>query len=92
MAKSLGYRILHFPLVNIIIGTFLCVLAAEVGATIFAFLLDLLPLGDDVFKVLYACISATLALLTYYYFYRSYEKRKIEEVTLRKISFNLPVG
>src|SRR5690242_17138140 len=90
--KSLGNKILHFPLVKIIIGLLVCTLLASLGSKL-AYKLLIDASKDSVFENLASNIAiAVFSLAGYILLYRYYESRRITEVSLHRFGINIGLG
>ncbi len=90
--KSIGYKILHFPLTKIIIGVVVLSLVYSNSRKLLASLLKNTHFDKDV-KILTISIVATLVVtFAYMYLYKFYEKRKITELSCRKLVKSLVFG
>jgi len=90
--KSIGQKILHFPVTKILIG--IIVVVGIYGASQY-FLSELLKLSSmtrELNNLIVGVISAILAIISYIFLYRFYEKRKITEFSKKGIFKNLTTG
>jgi membrane protease YdiL (CAAX protease family) len=90
--KSKLNRFLFFPITKILIG-----LVAVVVATLSVHagseaILKYASLNEDFQNLLVAVLSATAALVTYYYLFKIYEKRKIDELSTSHFLNNSLMG
>lgn len=90
--KSLGKKILHFPLTKIIIGLVVCVGAVLATKFLIEKLLGLTNLNEDVKGLLVGLSVALSSILSYIYLFRYYEKRNITEFSRKGIVKNLGLG
>src|SRR5258706_1502650 len=86
--KSIGYRILYFPLTKIIIGFIVC--AGGVGLAQIG-LMKLLGTGE-VQNLIGGLTIAALMLVLYSMLYKFYERRTITELSTNGLSKNLLTG
>nr|WP_294936033.1 type II CAAX endopeptidase family protein [uncultured Flavobacterium sp.] len=91
-AKSMGQKILNFSLVKMILGLIVCVGLVVIGQTIAAKLLGLTPLNKDYRNLIKGIIVSLLAIVSYSFFFRLYEKRTISELSSKRIAKNLLLG
>ena len=91
-SKSIGQKILHFPLTKIIIG--LIVVGGIVGAgqILIRKALDLSSINEDFKNLIGGIFVAILAIISYTYLFKFYEKRKIAEFSTNSIIKNLTIG
>jgi len=89
---SIGYKILHFPLTRILIG--IVVVTAVYVASQFYLdeLLKQSPIAEELRNLIIRVASAALVILVYILLYRSYEKRKITELSTKGIGKHLGLG
>ena len=90
--KNIGQKILHFPVTKILIG--IIVVAGIYGVSQY-FLSELLKLSSmtkELNNLIVGVISAILAIISYIFLYRFYEKRKIIEFSKKGIVKNLTTG
>jgi len=90
--KGIGHKILHFPLTKIIIGI---VVVTGVYAGSQFYLNELLkqrPIAEELRNLIIRFVSAALVILVYILLYRSYEERKITELSTKGIGKHLGVG
>ena len=90
--KNIGQKILHFPLTKIIIGLFVCGGIAGIGQTLIQKLLELTGLDSDLVNLISGIFAAILAIISYIFLFKFYEKRKITEFSKNGIVKNLTVG
>ncbi|MBK8640706.1 MAG: CPBP family intramembrane metalloprotease [Saprospiraceae bacterium] len=90
--KSIGQKILHFPLTKIIIGLLVCGVIVSVGQFLVGKLLDLTVLDKDIKNLIAGIVVAILAIVSYIYLYTFYEKREITEFTKNGIIKSLTIG
>ena len=86
--KSLGYRILHFPLTKILIGLSVC---GSAIALVQIFLVKWIGRGE-IQDLVNGIGIASAAILSYVLLYRFYEKRAISELGIRSIGKNIGLG
>ena len=90
--KNIGQKILHFPLTKIIIGLIVCGGIVGVGQILIQKTLDLLSIDKDVKNLIGGIFVAILAIISYTYLFKIYEKRKITEFSKNGIIKNLTIG
>lgn len=90
--RSIGKNILFFPLTKIIIGLFVCVGIIWVGQTLIQKILDLTSIDKDLKNLIGGIFGAILAIISYTYLFKFYEKRKITEFSKKGIVKNLTLG
>jgi uncharacterized protein len=90
--KSLGYRILHFPLTKILVGIIALGIVVAFGQFGIKGLVKLIPINEDVRNLIGGIILMSLIIPTYIFLYKFYEKRKITEFSTNKLSRNLLLG
>jgi membrane protease YdiL (CAAX protease family) len=90
--KSIGQKIFHFPLTKIVIGLVVCGLVVSVGQMLAGKLLELSTLEESIKNLITGLLVAILAILSYTYLFKYYEKREIKEFS--KIGFfrHLTIG
>lgn len=90
--NSIGSKILHFPLTKIIIGFF--VVAGLSGGSqhgleqIFANTFT----SKEIMELVVGIFTIFIAIGLYYFLFREYEKRKIDELSLQKFGLNIGTG
>lgn len=90
--KNIMRKILYFPLTKIIIS-FIVILFVYNGAQKIQggiFQTDLLE--KEIIKLISIIIATILAIITYIYFFKFYEKRKVEEFSTKKMFSSLLNG
>lgn len=90
--KSIGQKILHFPLTKIIIGLLVCGVIVSLGQLLVGKLLNLTVLDKDIKNLITGLVVAILAIVSYMYLYKFYEKREITEFSKNGILKSLTVG
>jgi len=90
--KNIGQKILHFPLTKIIIGLIVCGGIVGVGQTLIQKALDLTSIDKDLKNLIGGIFVAILAIISYTYLFKFYEKRKITEFSKNGIIKNLTIG
>ena len=90
--KSIGQKILHFPLTKIVIG--IVVVAGIYGGTQYSLgkLFKLSSMSEGLNNLIVGIVSAFIAIISYIFLYRFYEKRKITELSTGGIGRNLTIG
>ncbi|MBK9962946.1 MAG: CPBP family intramembrane metalloprotease [Saprospiraceae bacterium] len=90
--KSIGQKILHFPLTKIIIGLLVCGVIVSVGQLLVGKLLNLTELDKDIKNLINGIVVAILALVSYVTLYKFYEKREIKELSKNGLFKSLTIG
>ena len=90
--KNIGQKILHFPLTKIIIGLIVCGGIAGIGQTLIQKLLEFTNIDSDLINLISGTFAAILAIISYIYLFKFYEKRKVTEFSKYGIAKNLTVG
>jgi len=90
--KSKTSRFFHFPVTKIILG-----LVAVASSTLLMqfgseALLKQIQLNEDLEKLIVAILASSAALATYYFLFKFYEKRKIEELSTSHFLRNSVTG
>ncbi len=89
---NLGQNVLHFPLTKIIIGLFVILLIIRLGQPLVEKVLELVSISDDWAKLIRGVVVATLAIVSYTYLFKIYEKREITEFSKKAILKNITTG
>jgi len=90
--KTIGYKILHFPLTKILIG--IIIISIFYGVSQY-FLDEVLKTIGSTWKynyIIIGVISSILTIISYIFLYKVYEKRKIKEFSKKGIIKNLILG
>jgi len=90
--ENIWGRIFYFPLTRIIIGLIACAAAVKIGQTIFDKLLDRISISHENKILLSVLVVAIIVLSVYINLYRYYEKRKIAELSTKKLPKYLATG
>jgi hypothetical protein len=90
--KNIGQKILHFPLTKIIIGLLVCVATVSVGQLLVGKLLNLTALDKDIRNLITGFWVAILAIVSYTYLFKFYEKREVTEFSKKGILKSLTIG
>lgn len=90
--KNIGLKILHFPLIKIIIGFIVVAGIVGIGQSLIKKTLDLIDVDKDLKNLIGGAFVAILAIISYMYFFKFYEKRKITEFSKNGILKNLIIG
>ena len=90
--KSIGQKILYFPLTKIIIGLIFWGLIGSVGQLLVGKLLNLTELDKDIKNLINGIVVAILALVSYVTLYKFYEKREIKELSKNGLFKSLTIG
>lgn len=83
---------LHFPLTKIIIGLLVCGVIVSVGQLLVGKLLDLSALDKSIKNLITGLVVAILAIVSYTYLFKFYEKREIKELSKIGLFKNLTIG
>jgi membrane protease YdiL (CAAX protease family) len=90
--KSIGYKILHFPLTKIIIG-FVLLVAIFVGSQmLISSVLNLTQINDEIAELIKHTGSSVIAIFAYILLFKIYERRKITELIGNRVLYNLWLG
>ena len=89
---SLGQKALHFPLTKIIIGLFVCLLIINIGQSSVEKMIEFTSIRNDWAKLTRGVVVAILAIVSYSYLFKLYEKREITEFSGKNIVKNIAVG
>ena len=90
--KNIGQKILHFPLTKIIIGLIVCVGIVGIGQTLIQKAFDVTSIDNDLKNLIGGVFVAILAVISYTYLFKFYEKREITEFSKKGIIKNLTIG
>lgn len=90
--KSIGWKIMHFPLTKILIGLIVCGIIVGLGQALIKNALALTSIDKDLSNLIGGIVVAVLVVLTYTYLYKYYEKRNITEFSKKGIIKNLLIG
>ncbi len=90
--KNIGQRIFHFPVTKILIGIIVVVGIYGMSQNFLSELLKLSSISKELNNLIVGIISAILAIISYIFLYRFYEKRKITEFSKKGIVKNLTTG
>lgn len=90
--KTIGQKVLYFPLTRIIIAFIVLLGTVRVGQALAQNALGLTSIDQDLKKLLGGVFVAVLAIVSYSYLFKFYEKRKITEFSTNNIIKNLAVG
>lgn len=94
--KSIGQKIFHFTLTKIVIGLVVCIVVVNVGQFLLSKLLDLTAINQDVKNLLKGLSSSILAIFSYIYLFKFYEKREIKEFSrigiFKHLIFGIALG
>ena len=92
MKTNIGQKILNSPLTKIIIGFIVCIGIVRVGLIGIQKLLELTSMPKDFKNLIGGLFVATLAIISYCYLFKLYEKRKITEFSKNGIIKKLAGG
>ena len=90
--KSIGQKLFHFPLTKIIIGFIVCVAIVRIAQTFIKKLMEISSFDKDFKNLIGGIFVAILAIISYSYLFKFYEKRKITEFSKKGIVKNLTIG
>jgi uncharacterized protein len=90
--KSSLQKILHFPLTKIIIGVLVCGAVLSVGKLLIGKTLDLTVLEIGIKKLITGIVVAILAIISYTYLFKFYEKRDVKEFSTNGLLKSLIIG
>ena len=90
--KSIGQKILHFPVTKILIGIIVVAGIYGVSQYFLSELLKLISMTKELNHLIVGVISAILAIVFYIFLYKFYEKRRITEFSKKGIIKNLTTG
>ena len=90
--KNIRLKILHFPLTKIIIGIIVVAGTVGIGQSLIKKILDLTEVDKDLKNLIGGIFVAILAVISYTYLYKFYEKRKITEFSKNGILKNVIIG
>jgi CAAX protease family protein len=90
--KNSGQKILHFPLTKIIIGFIVVAGIVGFGQFLVQKLLGLTSIDKDLKNLTVGIIIAILAIASYSFLYKFYEKRVITEFSKKGITKNIIIG
>ena len=90
--KSIGQKLFHFPLTKIIIGFIVCIAIVRIAQTFIKKLMEISSFDKDFKNLIGGIFVAILAIISYSYLFKFYEKRKITEFSKKGIVKNLTIG
>lgn len=90
--KSIGQKIIQFPLTKIIIGLIICLIVVNLGQLSVSKLLDLTALNKDIKNLIAGLLVAILAIVSYTSLFKFYEKRGIKEFSKIGLFKHLTIG
>jgi membrane protease YdiL (CAAX protease family) len=90
--KSIGQKIIHFPLTKIIIGVLVCGVVLSVGKLVMGKILDLTALDVSIKSLVTALVVAVFAIVSYTYLFKYYEKREVTEFSKKGLFKSLTFG
>ena len=86
-------RIIHLPVIRIIIGIIIClVVPIVIKALVVTPVISLLSLDENMSKSIEGVFSILIILLTYHYLFKYYEKRKITELAWKYFAKEIGIG
>ncbi len=85
-------KIIYFPLTKIILGLLIVGIAITIGQIGSTALLNKTGFSKEIVNVITGIVTAALALITYIFLFRFYEKRKISELSLKSFGKNAALG
>jgi len=90
--KSIGQKILYFPLTKIIIGIIVVAGVFGISKNLQRGIFKTDLFTKDITNLIVTIISTILSVVAYIYLYKFYEKRKITEFSKKGIAKNLTIG
>ena len=90
--KSIGQKILHFPITKIIIGLFFCGIIVGLGQLLIQKVLELTTIDEDLKNLITGILNSLLIVLTYIILFKNYEKREILEFSKKGVLKALSIG
>lgn len=90
--KTIGKKILYFPLTRIIIGLYVCGGIVILGQLLIEKLLNITSIDISFKNLIIGLLGAILSIISYIYLFKFYEKRKITEFSKIGIIKNLIIG
>lgn len=90
--KSIKHNILNFPLTKILLGLLVCVGIVAIGQIAIRQVFDLTAVDRDLKRLIEGVLIAILAVSSYYFLFRFYEKRNISELSVNRIGRYLLFG
>ena len=90
--KSIGQKIIHFPLTKIIIGVLVCGALLGIGKLLITKILDLTALDVNIKNLIIGLVVALFAIVSYTYLFKFYEKRVIKEFSKNGLFKSLTIG
>jgi len=90
--RDIGQKILHFPLTKIIIGFIVCGAIVGIGETLISKLLHLTNIDNGFKNLIKGILLAMLAIVSYTFLFKFYEKRVITEFSKKGIIKSLAIG
>jgi membrane protease YdiL (CAAX protease family) len=89
---SIGYKILHFPLIKILIGLIIVAGIYILSQFLLKSAFSSISSSGDLNNLLTGISAAILALFSYVYLYKFYEKRKITELDVTQMGKSIVMG
>src|SRR4249920_662967 len=86
------HNIIHFFLVKIIIGIIVVGGSVALTGELLNFILDKIAMPDDLKNTIISITQCGIALLSYVFLFRFYEKRQIKELRLSAFAKNAIIG
>ena len=90
--RSIGQKILDFPLTKIIIGIVVCAGIVSLGQLVVGKLLKVSTLDKDIKNLITGIVVAVLTIISYTYLFKFYEKRNITEFSKNGVLKSLTIG
>lgn len=90
--KNIGQKILHFPLTKVLVGLIFCGVIIGIGQFLIQKILELTNFDIDTKNLIEGIFAAILAIISYSFLFKFYEKREISEFSKKGIIKNLAVG
>ncbi|WP_207427973.1 CPBP family intramembrane glutamic endopeptidase [Pedobacter sp. SYSU D00535] len=92
MKTNIGQKVLHFPLIKIIVALIVCLGTVRAGQALAQKTLEITSIDSDFKKLIAGAFAATLVIFAYSYLFKHYEKRKITEFSKVNILKTLTIG
>ena len=91
-AKIIKQKLLHNPIVRIILGLLVCFVVFIVTQNIAAKLLALTGIDKDFRNLIKGIMASVAVIIAYRFFYRKIENREVTEMSVKGIAKNLMLG
>jgi uncharacterized protein len=90
--KSIGNKILYFPLTKIILGLVVCTLMGSIGSLLLTGIVITVGMGHYAEMLLGNTAIAVFAAVGYTWLYKYYDKRRVTELSMRGFIRNAALG